>query len=122
MPIEWLNAPTFAWSPRLTHPTAETQVAAWQDHEPGPGLTAKEKGRSGFPKRPVSCSQKRNGLTLRELEGLACLGTSVLLALHDAAVARQEAMGLQDGAKRRLIMCQSMGKTVADRAGLARKA
>src|SRR5258708_14365204 len=62
----------------------------------------KEKWRSGFPNRP---SETRvfaaSLLALRELEAASGLGLAVLLPLHDAAVAGQQDVRLQDWAERR---------------------
>src|SRR6478609_5431303 len=59
---------------------------------------------------------------LRELEALARLGAAVLLALDHAAVAGQEAGGLDRGAQRRLELRQRLADAVLDRTGLAREA
>src|SRR5690606_24217216 len=51
----------------------------------------------------------------------ASLGAAVLLALDHAAVAGQEAGGLDRRAQRRLVLRQRLADAVLDRAGLARK-
>src|SRR6185503_21360335 len=78
------------------------------------------KGRAAWA-RP-SCSRKKRGLALRELEGTASLGPAVLLALDHARVAGQEAAALERAAQFRLEVGQRLGKAVAHRAGLAGEA
>ena len=63
-----------------------------------------------------------DGLALRELEAAAGLGLTVLLALDRAAVAGQEAGGLDHAAQTRLVAGQRLADAVLDRAGLAREA
>src|SRR5579883_1030528 len=59
---------------------------------------------------------------LRELEGTAGLGLTVLLTLDDAAVAGQEAAGLQRAAQSRLEEGQGARDAVTNGTGLARQA
>jgi hypothetical protein len=61
-------------------------------------------------------------LALRELEAAARLGAAILLAFDHAAVAGEEAGGLDRRAQRGLVLAQRLGDAVLDRAGLARKA
>src|SRR5262249_41830034 len=58
---------------------------------------------------------------LRELEAASGLALAVLLALDDAAVARQEALRLQHRPQLRLIVGERLADAVAERASLARK-
>src|SRR6476620_7428058 len=60
-------------------------------------------------------------LTLRELERLARLRPAVLLALHGAGVAGQEAALLEDAAQIRLEVRQGLGDAVTHGARLARQ-
>src|SRR5690606_15913074 len=66
----------------------------------------------------VRCAE---ALALRELEAAAGLGAAVLLTLDHAAVAGEEAGGLDRGAQRRLVLGEGLRDAVLDRAGLARK-
>src|SRR5579872_6294885 len=61
-------------------------------------------------------------LPFGELEAAARFGLAVFLALHDAAVAGQEAAMLQEGAQPRLVKGERPADAVPDRTGLARKA
>src|SRR5690606_22654269 len=74
----------------------------------------------GPPKRAFEKSGKR-GSALGELEGPAGLGAAVLLALHHAAVASEEAAALQDAAQLGLVMGERLGDAVAHGTGLARE-
>src|SRR3569832_2839774 len=74
------------------------------------------KGRAAWA-RP-SCSRKKRGLALRELEGTASLGPAVLLALDHARVAGQEAAALERAAQLRLEVGKRLGQAVAHRARL----
>src|SRR6188768_890911 len=80
-----------------------------------------EKGRPLAGPPFSGCKQLRR-LALRELEALAGLGAAVLLALDHAAVAGQEAGGLDRGAQRGLELRQRLADAVLDRTGLAREA
>src|SRR3954468_4841784 len=60
-------------------------------------------------------------LALRELERLARFRPAVLLALHGAGVAGQEAALLQDATQIRLEVRQSLRDAVTHRTGLARQ-
>ena len=62
------------------------------------------------------------GSALRELEAAAGLHAAVLLALHDAAVAGEEAALLEDAAQLRLEVGERLGDAVAHRTGLAGEA
>src|SRR5688572_4787161 len=61
-------------------------------------------------------------LALRELEAATRTGAAVLLALDDAAVAGQEAVGLHRTAQARLELRERLGDAVTDGARLARQA
>src|SRR6188474_2375038 len=82
-------------------------------------ICPKRKG-AGKP-APLHCCRS-NRSALRELEAPAGLGLAVLLAPDGAAVAGQEAFGLDRAAQRRLIFGECLGDAVLDRAGLAREA
>src|SRR3954454_3826140 len=60
-------------------------------------------------------------LALRELERLARFRPAVLLALHGAGVAGQEAALLQDATQIRLEVRQGLGDAVTHRTRLARQ-
>src|SRR3984893_8055768 len=59
-----------------------------------PKIRMKERARS-FLTGLLICSNSRRALALRELERLACFRATVLLALHRAGVAGEEAALLQ---------------------------
>src|ERR1700722_7256224 len=59
---------------------------------------------------------------LRELEAASGLGAAVLLALHHAAVAGEEAVRLQRRAQARFVVGERLGDAVPHRAGLAGEA
>src|SRR6478752_9587182 len=69
----------------------------------------------------LSGSEAADESALRELEALARLGAAVLLALDHAAVAGEEAGGLDRAAQQRLELAQSLADAVLDRPGLARQ-
>src|SRR2546421_1770343 len=60
-------------------------------------------------------------LAFRELEGLARLGTTVLLALNSARVAGEKTALLQNGAQIRFETGQRLGYPMTHRASLARQ-
>src|ERR1700761_1794543 len=66
-------------------------------------------------------SQVLRRLALRELEGTAGLGLTLLLTFDNAAVAGQEAAGLQRAAQGRLEEGQGAGDAVTNGARLARQ-
>src|SRR5215831_5677240 len=72
--------------------------------------------RRNLPGHKTDCSRC---LALRELEAASRLALAVLLALNDAAVARQETALLEDRAQCRLEMRQRTADAVADGARLA---
>ena len=74
-------------------------------------ITGDLKKGGPLPDRPSRVVRKSvRGLALRELEALAGLGAAVLLALDDAAVAGQEAGGLDRAAQRRLDTWSAPGR------------
>src|SRR6185312_7018708 len=85
-------------------------------------------GRRPRPSRRAAAIRRRAdrrpdlSLALRELEAAAGLRLAVFLALDDAAVARQEATGLERRTQPRLVIGQRLADAVADRAGLAGEA
>src|SRR5271165_1194363 len=81
--------------------------------------SAHEKRALRFPEALFLETRRLSRLALRELEAAAGLGLAVLLALDDTAVARQEALGLQQRAQARLEIGQRLGDAVADGTGLA---
>src|SRR5690606_16221703 len=62
-----------------------------------------------------------SSLALRELEAAAGLGAAILLTFDDAAVARQEAFGLDRTAERRFIFAERLGNAMLHGAGLPRQ-
>src|SRR5690606_12500989 len=64
----------------------------------------------------------RKRLALGELEGAAGLRAAVLLALHHASVAGEEAALLEQSAKLRFVEGERAGDAVAHGTGLAREA
>src|SRR5438445_11315021 len=90
-----------------------------------PSLNSKQKGaRSGALFRSwmqQSMQILAKQLALRELERLARLRPAVLLALHGAGVAGQEAAFLQNAAQIRLEVGQSLGDAVTHGTRLARQ-
>src|SRR5579859_4532081 len=79
----------------------------------------KEKERLGRAEALFATLPRRAPLALRELEAASRLGLAVLLAFHDAAVAGQEAVRLENGAQAGLVVGQGLGDAVAYGAGLA---
>src|SRR5437763_7661659 len=77
------------------------------------------------PEAPFSLSRigsiRRKCLAFGELEGLARLGTTVLLALNSARVAGEETTFLQDGAQIRFETGQRLGYPMTHRASLTRQ-
>ncbi len=65
------------------------------------------------------CLANERRLALRELEAAAGFHAAVLLALHHAAVAGEEAALLEDAAQLGLVIRERLGNAVANRAGLA---
>src|SRR5271167_2331570 len=95
----------------MTARSQSLSVSQWS-----PVAAIADRGRRGHRPRPTACS------ALRELEARAGFPVAVLLALHDAGVAGEEPFLLQRGAQIGLKVGQRLGKSVADRAGLPRKA
>ena len=75
--------------------------------------------QGGARRAPPRCLGGKSRSALGELEAPARLALAVLLALDDAAVAGQEARGLQRRAQARLVERQRLADAVLDRAGLA---
>src|SRR4051812_42805471 len=96
---------------------APSRMTPWS-HDGDP--PTKKAGRWG-PPRPYAVPETARGSALRELEAATRLGAAVLLALDHAAVAGEEAALLEDSAKLRLEIGQSLRHAVAHRAGLTRK-
>src|SRR5690606_19301348 len=90
---------------------------------PDMSATQQKSGPAGPLLDPAACiRQPETRLTLRELEAAASLGPAVLLPLHDAAVAGEEAALLEHGAQGRLVVGERLGDAVAYGACLSRKA
>src|SRR5882757_1450063 len=78
-------------------------------------------GARRFLSPPPQARGGSESLALGELEAAAGAGAAVLLALDDAAVARQEAALLHGAAQVRLVLGERLRDAVAHRAGLARE-
>src|ERR1700724_2074015 len=86
-----------------------------------PKIRIKERARS-FLTGLLIFSNSCRALALRELERLACFRPTVLLALHRAGVAGEEAALLQHATQLGLEIGERLGDAVTHRAGLARQA
>src|SRR5438477_8096354 len=85
-------------------------------------INTQQKGRPKRPFFPVPDRQHSlQMLAFRELEGLARLGTTVLLALNSARVAGEKTALLQNGAQIRFETGQRHGYPMTHRASLARQ-
>src|SRR5690606_284979 len=85
----------------------------------GDNIQAQQKSGPEGPLFPVPY---RKRLALGELEGAAGLRAAVLLALHHASVAGEEAALLEHSAKLRFVEGERAGDAVAHGTGLAREA
>src|SRR6185503_2801833 len=82
------------------------------------GIQTKRKGSSVSRSALSETRVFARGLALRELEAASGLGLAVLLPLHDAAVAGEQAVRLKHAAQLGLVVGQRLGDAVTDRAGL----